>query len=252
MTNTIQALSRDLHGAKRWKPSPNLHFAAKSNAVGLLADEIPRAAMVLPLAFLKRGDNSYAPSAVLGLSPGENLLLDKDHKWVGRYTPASLRAYPFVLARPSGDEKDQGKRVLCVQTQNDVIVDGPDGTPLFGEDGKPSPEVDKLLKFLLEMEQSRGKTDRAVAALVEAGVVVPWKLSLQDGDRKLALEGLFHVDEKALNELPDEAFLKLRKAGAIALAHLMLLSEQNLPALVELARLRRRSAARAQKTATQH
>lgn len=250
MASPIQALSRDVHGAKRWKRSPNLHFAAKSNAVGLLADEIPRAALVLPLAFMKRGDDSYVPSAVLGLAPGENLLLDKDHKWIGRYTPATFRSHPFVLARPAGEE-DKNKRVLCIQTQNDVIVDGEEGTPIFDAEGKPSAEINKMLEFLMQMEQSHGKTERGVAALAEAGVIVPWKLALQSGDQKQSLEGLFHVDEKALNELSDEAYLKLRKAGAIALAHLMLLSEQNLPALVELARTRRRAAAKAEKP-TQH
>lgn len=250
MTNTIQALSREVHGSKRWKRSANLHFAAKSNAVGLLADELPRAAMVLPLAFMKRGE-SFVPTAVLGLAPNENLLLDKDDKWIGRYTPATLRSYPFLLARPAGEE-DPAKRVLCVQSQNDVIVDGDEGSLIFDEKGEPSPEIKKMLEFLLQMEQSNAKTERAVAALAAAGVIVPWKLALQAGDKKQTLEGLFHVDEKALNELADEAYLKLRKAGAVALAHLMLLSEQNLPSLVELARHRRRAAAKAAETATQH
>lgn len=241
MSNPIQVLSRNVHGNKRWKRSSNLHFASRNNAVGLLADELPRAALVLPLAFIKKGECEYVPAAVLGLAQNENLLLDAQDRWIGKYLPAAFRAYPFVLARPSG-EQEQDKRVLCVLNNNDAIVDGEEGTVIFDANGEPTAEVKKMLDFLLEMEKSRAKTERSVKALSEAGLIVPWQLGLKVGGETKALEGLFHVDEKALNTLPDEAYLKLRKAGAITLAHMMLLSEQNLPALGQLARQKRSAA----------
>ncbi len=52
------------------------------------------------------------------------------------------------------------------------------------------------------------------------------------------MEGLFQVNESVLNGLTDEAFLELRKTGALALAYAQLLSLQKLPLLGEMAALR--------------
>lgn len=56
------------------------------------------------------------------------------------------------------------------------------------------------------------------------------------GERKL--EGLFRVNEAALNALDNEAFLSVRKSGALPVAYAQLLSMQQLRVLGELAQAR--------------
>ena len=54
----------------------------------------------------------------------------------------------------------------------------------------------------------------------------------------MPVEGLFCVDEAALNKLDDEDFLAARKAGGLALAYAQLLSMNQLAVLERLGELR--------------
>ena len=48
------------------------------------------------------------------------------------------------------------------------------------------------------------------------------------------VHGLFRLNEAALNALDDAAFLKIRKAGALPLAYLQLLSMDQMPVFERL------------------
>ena len=50
--------------------------------------------------------------------------------------------------------------------------------------------------------------------------------------QKHNITGLFGIDEKKLNELPDDKFLDLRKSGALSLAYMQLLSVGQVQRLV--------------------
>jgi len=65
-------------------------------------------------------------------------------------------------------------------------------------------------------------------------LIQPWPINLQQGDQVVAVEGLFRIDEAAMNALPDEDFLKLRSTGAFAVAYAQLLSMTQLSALQKL------------------
>ena len=51
------------------------------------------------------------------------------------------------------------------------------------------------------------------------------------------MEGLYRVDEAALNALPDETLLTLRKTGALPLAYAQLFSMNQLAMLPKAARM---------------
>jgi len=55
------------------------------------------------------------------------------------------------------------------------------------------------------------------------------------GEQNVA--GLFRIDEAALNQLPAEAFMELRDAGALLCAYCQLLSMQHLQTLGQLAQV---------------
>ena len=65
------------------------------------------------------------------------------------------------------------------------------------------------------------KCGRRVA---DAGVIQPWPLQVAHDGKATPVLGFFRIDEAALNALDDTAFLKLRRAGALQLAYLELLS----------------------------
>lgn len=228
----IVPVSSERYGAKRWSRPPSYSFAATQAAIPLVGQELGRAALTLPIAFLKEGDaDSFMPVALTGLAPGRNLFVLPDGTWApDAYVPAVVRGYPFRLA------KAQEKRVLCIDEESGLVGDGPAGELFYGDDGNPSPALKRLFDFLAQVENGRLGTERVCATLAKHGLIKPWPVKLRLKESERSLEGLHRIDEATLNALPDEAFLELRRDGALIVAYCQLISMQNLGRLGELAR----------------
>lgn len=235
-------LSRDRHGAYRWKRFDGYGFAATTTLVPLATNEVTRAALSLPLAFAENGEG-WTMAAVLGFVPGENLLVGANGSWIAPYTPAALRAYPF---RNGWNERVEP--VLCVDEASGLIVEGAEGEAFFDADGRLSTAVQQVWDFLQVLAKGEVALVRASNLLHEAGLVVPWPISFDTDAGKQHVKGLYRIDEAAMNALDDARFGELRRAGVIGLAYAQLLSMANLTDLgqLALARAQAEAAKRAQ------
>lgn len=229
---TITPITRSRHAGMRWRGNISYAFAAGRAVISLVGAELARAALSFPVAFIQQGED-FVPAAVLGLESNRNLFVAADGRWLGGYVPAALRGYPFILGRT-----EEGQQLLCVDEGSGLVSEGPDGQRFFEDDGTPSKAVGEVLDFLTKIEQNRAATATVCAALKARNLIEPWPITLKSdqGDRKI--EGLFRVNETALNALDDEAFLTLRSRGALPLAYAQLLSMQQLRMLAELAAVR--------------
>ena len=234
-----QAISSEHHASKRWKRYTNYRFAAADSVVPLVAAELPKAVMSLPIAFIEQGD-VYVPAAVLGLQPGNNVFVAPDWRWVGNYIPAAFRSYPFRLAKT-----EDGQQVLCIDEDCDLLSDGPTGEAFFNDDGQPAQTTLDILGFLTQIEQNRVATAAACAVLQKHTLIRPWPITLktETGEKKIA--GLFQIDEAALNQLSGEALLEVLQAGGLPLAYCQLLSMQHLPLLGQLTEAQAKASAQA-------
>jgi len=222
-------VTKERHATKRWRRVGSYAFASQQTAVTLLGAELGQAVRSFPLAFIKQGE-TFVLVAVLGLVQDRNVFVTSDGRWLGPYVPAALRVYPFALMR-----SEQGQQVLCVDEASGLIGDGPDGEPFVDETGiGPSEQVKKILDFLLKAERNRVGTAMATAALQSAGLIEAWPIVLKAQNRDERVEGLFRVNESALNSLDDAEFLELRRKAAIALAYAQLISMSNLGVLSQL------------------
>ncbi len=222
-------LSRHRHAEKDWRRWTSYAFAAQQALVPLVAAELPKAALGLPIAFTQQGE-SYLPAAVLGIEPNVNLFVAPDGRWLGSYIPALLRTYPFSLTRTGDDQW-----VLCLDEDSGLIVPAGQGEPLFDSAGELAEGVKSVLAVLQRIEQSRQLTTRACGALVQLGLIRPWPVQVRVGQSQYQLQGLFQIDEAAFHQLDDGPFLELRRAGAIPLIYCQLLSMQHLELLGRLA-----------------
>ncbi|NLY25928.1 MAG: SapC family protein [Alcaligenaceae bacterium] len=229
--SSIQAVSRDRHANKRWKRYSSYAFAAHDPVSALVLQELPKACMALPVAFVASGE-AYIPVAVQGLQAGQNLLVSDEGRWLGRYVPAVYRGYPFVLL-PSAD----GQQVLCVNEDSGLVNDT-EGEPFFDEQGEPVQQVKDVLNFLSQVATNRAATERVCALLKSHGLIQSWDIKVQSGEAEQLLQGLFRIDEAAFNALPLEALDALRAAGALPVIYCQLLSMQHLPVLGQLAQIR--------------
>ena len=234
MTNTtpqLLALTRERYAGKKWRRSSGYGFAATKALVPIVGAELGRAALALPLAFVQDAGR-FGLVAVLSATPGRNMLVGADGRWLGNYIPACLRGYPFSLA-PS---QEPGQFVLCIEEGAGVV--GADGASedFYDQDGNLSPALKEVLHFLSQFERSRVATNVTVSALVEARIIRPWPIQIKGEDNTRVIGGLHRIDEAALRALSDDAFLKLRNLSSLSVAYAQLLSMGLIGALTQLAR----------------
>ncbi|MBK1664077.1 SapC [Rhodospirillum rubrum] len=223
MFKTIHPLSVARHGKLRLKPVSDYRFAAQEAVIGLVGAEIHKAIHAFPIAFLRSahaGGTSCQMVGLLSVTPGQNLLVSPDGRWLGDYIPAALRAYPFVLAR---SQEDADTRLPCLDEDCGLLSES-EGQPLFSEDGQLSDFSRRIIDFLTATERNREATQKGVDVLEKAQLFTPWSLQVVIQKQTKAIEGFHVIDETKLNQLDDETWLALRRAGVLPLIYGHLLS----------------------------
>ena len=66
----LQVISKESHASKYWQRYTSYSFAAGDAVAQLVAQELPKAAMVMPVGFIEV-DGGFMPVAVQGLQPGQ-------------------------------------------------------------------------------------------------------------------------------------------------------------------------------------
>jgi hypothetical protein len=231
------ALDRVLHQQWRLLPVTQARFAAASAAVPLLWTEFAEAGLEYPIVFIK-SDTGWTALAVTGLADGENLFVDAQGRWTGRYVPLSVRRYPFVLSQRDGDQLgvciDKGcEQLLTADPAGGPGAPAPAGERLFDDAGEPSPWMRGVIDMLFDFQGKAQATSAFVERLVQAQLLVESQLevSLPDG-RKGNLSGAWIVNEAALKTLPDSTALAWFRSGELALVHSHLISLRNLGPLL--------------------
>jgi hypothetical protein len=216
----LKPVSRQSHGGQMWRRLATYSFTAKDSYVPIVGSELGRVVTTLPVAFMESG-GQFMPVAVLSFTPGQNLFVAPNGKWLGLYVPMLYQTYPFRLLRMP--ETDQ--YALFVDDDAQALPDAAVSTELFYDtEGNLSPATKAVFDALVQFEQQRLATQVAVAALAAERLICPWPIKLQDGDTERTVGGLHRIDETALVAMSDEAFLRLRKAGALVIAYSQLLS----------------------------
>ena len=224
------AITTERHIQKVWKRVTDYVFAAGDTVIPLVGVELSKAALAMPTGFIEQ-EGGYQLVAITSLQPGTNLYVAPDGKWLGAYIPAALRGYPFKLVQQESSDKS----ILCINEASGLVMDNTeDGNAFFDDQNEPTQGIKDILNFLTEIEANRAVTQGAVNALADAGLITPWALNLKQGEKVVPVEGLFHVDEAALNKLDDEDFSTVRKAGGLPVAYAQLLSMNHLAVLERL------------------
>ena len=216
------ALSSKKHSNLRLAPSDGFGFASKLLTVPIVYSEMADIAREYPLLFQKEKD---VPIALLGAEADVNAYVTSEGTWLASYIPARIMAYPFALT-PIPDKPNEMAMVIDIAAEN---LGTEVGMPLFESDGKPTPALQSRLTVLGKIREQETVTARMVRQIREAGLLVERSLRISKNDaddRQIA--GLEFVNEKALNTLSHEEFMKLRDGGALPLIYSHLLSVANL------------------------
>lgn len=212
------------HKKLRINVDPNYSHVSQQNMTPLLASEFLKASTNFPIVFVKQSETGKFKSVgLLGLDAGENLIFSED-KVRTNYIPVNIRRYPFAAGAKTQDEDEM---VLCID-QNSALLNEEEGLEVFDESGAISPQTQQVTELLTDMLAKDAATDIFIAFLVEHDLLQPAEVKLTLGKEGVRqLNGLYKVDEEALNELSDEEALTLykRQYFAAIYAHLASLSQ---------------------------
>lgn len=219
-------LDRQRHRDLRIKAG-NSSFAAKSQVVPLVAAEFADASLEYPIVFSRSADGKWTAMALTGTQPNRNAFVDAQGRWLGRYLPASLRRYPFILAEGEGGQ-------LSVALDLAAANVGKTGEPVFDDKGEPTRVVAGIMPLLIEFQQQAQLTSRWLKQFEEAGLLTAKTLQMGPAERPQAVfGGIWVIDETKLRALPDDTLSIWFKSGQISAIYAHLISLRNLAPLVE-------------------
>ncbi len=234
------ALDKIRHAKAGVLTLPTAEFARETNSIAINVLEFIEAAKFYPIVFTT--SDEPMPLAIVGLE-SDNYYVGKDGTWQdATYVPAYVRQYPFVFFE---NEKEE-KFYLCIDEKAvHYRVDGGEGTsPLFNEDGTPSPLSNQALEFCSSYYRHYQVSKQFTADLVKHKLLGPYNSQVKlNSGRTMTLSGFQMIDENALNALSDEVYLEFRKKGWLPFIHFALASASNWNRIAGMANAREAQAA---------
>jgi len=224
---TAVPVSSKRHAGASVDIGANYTFSRGVNSVPLMAVEFPQAAAEYAIVFAGTGE-AVMPAVILGVRSSENLYLAKDGGWQAKYIPAFVRRYPFVFS-----SSDDGKTfTLCVDEAFPGFNREGRGQRLFGDDAKPTPFVDNVLKFNQEYRTQFLRTQSFCKKVVELGLLEPMQaqIALESGER-MSLGGFMAVNRAKLKAVAGDKLAELAQTDELELLYLHLQSMRNFTGL---------------------
>jgi SapC len=202
--------------------SKDYGFAADSGAIPVVIEEFVAAQGEYPIVFTQ-GDCPL-PVALMALPGMPNRHVDGQGQWSpGRYVPAYVRRYPFILAKLDSGATDL---TLCFDSESKRFRDGEEGNLFAGDE--PTALTREALAFCERFEAAAQRTTAFVRELAELELFVDAEASVErDGGAPKTLRGFQMVSEEKLRQLQGDQCRHLIQSGAMALifAHLFSLRQ---------------------------
>jgi hypothetical protein len=205
----------------------NYGFSKKTNSVPLMAVEFPAAAFEYPIVFAGTKEN-VMPVVILGVRDNQNLYLSQDDKWDAKYIPAFVRRYPFVFSNSANGRRP----MLCIDEEFSGFNREGRGQKLFGEDKKPTPYVENILKFLRDYQAQFERTQAFCQKVRELDLLESMQAQVETkSGEKWSLAGFMAVNRAKLKAIPADKLAELVKTDELELLYLHLQSMRNFSGL---------------------
>lgn len=222
MFKQVVPITKERHEKIKVKAIENFQFVKNINMASIMVHEFSRAASVYPIIFVEdKQKDKFKPVVLLGLEEGENLFVQGD-KWQASYIPAIIRRYPFALAKM----EEEGRFAVCIDEKSEY-VNKKEGQSLFEKNGEPAEIMERVKRYLAELQQMDLFTDACCKYLGEKNMFTPLNMKVRIGNELKNITGGYIVNEERLNSLSDETFLEMRnnKYIPVVYAHLSSISQ---------------------------
>ena len=222
MYETVAAINATAHGDVSVALISGLEFSRQLTSAPVLAAEFGAAASDMAIVFTG-DDDVLVPVALLGIKENENLYLNDDAKWTGRYVPAFLRRYPFIFARGEDDTM-----TLCIDEEYEGLrVDGR-GERLFDSDGNRTQYLDTMLNFVTQYQRQHLVTQEFCNRLSALDLLEPASLSSTDEAGEVRrLVGFKVINRQKFKTIEDSILSEMFRSDELELCYLHMHSLQN-------------------------
>ena len=230
MTNIVP-ISKEQHKNTKVANQRDVSHLAGQHIMPVSAREYAQAATSFPLVFVKDPESPrYRSVAMLGLEAGENLYYG-ENKWNAIFIPQSVSMLPFALGL---DPEKENTLTACIDMDS-KYVDQEDGFALFDAEGNETEQLKGVRESLGRLYENEVGTDKFINELVENDLLIELELQIGfNNNENKKLVGLYSIDEKKLNELPEEKVLDFHKRGLYIPIHAMLCSTGQVNRLAQL------------------
>ena len=218
----IVTLDSQAHRHLRVKAGPSASLGDAQRFAPVVPSEFTQMATACPLFLSKDADTgAFYCGAMLGFDEGENLFLDDDAYHGHR--PLSLQRMPFYISGPDlGIDLDHPR------------LGGADGVAVFDADGKPTAYLESVIASFRDLRAGQEQARVFIETLLEYDLVeaVDLDIAFDDGAHH-HIRGLYTINRQSLDGLGDAVVVELFRRGYLLLIHAMLVSQKQLPSLIE-------------------
>ena len=218
----IVTLDSQAHRHLRVKAGPSASLGDAQRFAPVVPSEFTQMATACPLFLSKDADTgAFYCGAMLGFDEGENLFLDDDAYHGHR--PLSLQRMPFYISGPDlGIDLDHPR------------LGGADGVAVFDADGKPTAYLERVIASFRDLRAGQEQARVFIETLLEHDLVeaVDLDIAFDDGAHH-HIRGLYTINRQSLDGLGDAVVVELFRRGYLLLIHAMLVSQKQLPSLIE-------------------
>jgi hypothetical protein len=214
MFKTVVPITIKDHKNLSVKAINGFSFAKDVNLASIMAHEFSRASSIYPIVFIEDGDN-FKPVVLFGLEQGENLFVGEDSKWKSSYIPAIIRRFPFALAKVG----DGSQYTVCIDKDSEYVNEKDEGERLFNEDGTPSESIERVKKYLSELQQMDMFTNQFTKYCQEKNLFTPLNMKVKVQSEMKNISGAYVINEERINSLSDDTFLEMHKKRYLSIIY---------------------------------
>lgn len=225
-------LRNNIHAKLKVVESGDYRRYKENHLVPIVIQDFFTLAAEFPLVFVKIGKtDEFIPVAMMGLREGQNLYCQTE-QYKGAVIPVSFGNAPFTIARVD-ENSDQ---LIVLVDEESPLLSETNGQSLFNEKGERTPYLENRIESLTRVAEQTRNTQEMCKRLTERNLLSTQQVQLQHRPdaQRFNINGIYVVNEIALNELSDADFLDLRKMGLLPVIYAHLTSLQQLRRVAEM------------------
>ena len=214
------------HGKLRLIEQKDFSKHKAENFVPVVFQEFAALATEFPLVFVRNSrTGDFVPSAMMGLNKGVNLFCQTS-EWSPAFIPTSFTIAPLSVSRLGSNASEAD---IAIYEESSLLSEV-EGEAIFSDDGQTTEYFKKRRDNLVKITEQSMQAIEVCRYLAEKRLLATRALKLQytDSSPTYEVDGVFTVDEEALEKLSNEEFLELRKRGFLPLIYSHLISLQQM------------------------